>query len=47
MDIVSFHGNEIVGADEVDTPVMMAVAGCGVGCGAVELGVGDCDAVGG
>jgi hypothetical protein len=47
MDIVSLHGNEIRGANEVDTPIMVAVTSRGPGSGAVEFCVGDGDAVGG
>lgn len=47
MDIISLHRNKIIGADEVDSPIMMAIASSGPGRGAVEFCVGDCDAVGG
>ena len=44
VDVVSLHGDEVLGAREVDGPVVVVVAGGGVGGGAVELAVGEGDA---
>jgi hypothetical protein len=47
VDVVPLEGDEVVGAGEVDAPVVVGVAGGGPGCCAVDVAVGDCDAVGG
>ena len=46
VDVVVGEGDLIVGACEVDGPVVVVVAGGGPGGGAVEFGVGDGDTVG-
>jgi len=45
VDVVSFHGDQVVGAIEVDAPVVVAIAGCGVGSDAVDVVVGESHAV--
>ena len=45
VDIVAFERDEIRGASEVESPVVVAVAGGGPGGGTVDDVVGDCDAV--
>lgn len=47
VDVVADHGDEIAGAGEVDTPVVVVVAGSGPGGGTVEFRVGDGDTAGG
>ena len=47
VDVVSFHGDQIVGAIEIDAPVVVAIAGCRVGSYAVDVVVGEGHAVGG
>jgi hypothetical protein len=47
VDVVLLEGDQIVAAGQVDAPVVVAVAGRGPAGGAVDLAVGDCDAVGG
>jgi hypothetical protein len=45
VDVVLLEGHEVVGTGQVDAPVVVAVAGGGpAGC-AVDVAVGDCDAV--
>lgn len=46
VDVVALHGNHVVGASQVDSPVVVAVAGCAPACVAVELAVGERHAVG-
>jgi hypothetical protein len=46
VDVISFHGDHVVLAVEENGPVMVVIACCAPGCGAVEFGVGDCDVVG-
>jgi hypothetical protein len=47
VDVVLLEGHEVVGTGQVDAPVVVAVAGGGpAGC-AVDVAVGDGDAVGG
>lgn len=43
MDVVSFEGDLVVGADEEEGPVVFSVAGGGPGGLAVDFGVGDSD----
>lgn len=45
VDVVALHGDHVGGAVEVDTPVVVAVAGSGVVGLAVDEGVGDGDTV--
>ena len=45
IDIVTLEGDHIAGAIEIDTPVVVAVAGSRVVGFAVDEGVGDGDAV--
>ena len=47
VDVVSFHGDEVRGAGEVDTPVVVAVAGGGPAGDAVDVVVGEGYTVGG
>ena len=47
VDVVVFEGYFVVGAVEVQGPVLVAVAGCAVVAGTVDVGVGDCDVAGG
>lgn len=47
VDVVALHGDQVVGARQVDGPVMMAIARCAPAGLAVELAVGEGDAVGG
>lgn len=47
VDVVALERDHVVGAGQVQGPVVLAVAGGGPGGGAVDLRVGDCDAVGG
>ena len=47
VDVVALHGDEVLGARQVDGPVVVVVARGGPGGGAVELGVGQRDAAGG
>ena len=47
VDVVTLHGDEVLGARQVDAPVVVVVARGGPGGGAVELGVGERDAAGG
>lgn len=47
VDVVALQGDQVVGASEVDSPVVVAVAGCAPACVAVELAVGERHAVGG
>lgn len=47
VDVVALHGDVVVGAIEVDTPVVVAVAGGGVVGGTVDVAVGDGHALGG
>lgn len=39
VDVVALHGDEIAGAEEVDAPVVVAVAGGGVVAGTVDEAV--------
>lgn len=41
VDIVAFHGDQIVGSIQVNAPVVVAVAGGGVTADSVEVVVGD------
>jgi hypothetical protein len=45
VDIVALHGDHVAGAIEVDTPVVVAVAGGRVVRDTVDVRVGDGDAV--
>lgn len=45
VDVVALHGDHVVGAVEVDAPVVVAIAGCGPVAFAVDVGVGDGNAV--
>lgn len=47
VDVVALHGDVVVGAVKVDTPVVVAVAGGGVVGGTVDVAVGDGHALGG
>jgi hypothetical protein len=47
VDVVALQGDVVVGAVEVDTPVVVAVAGSGVVGGTVDVAVGDGHALGG
>jgi hypothetical protein len=47
VDVVALHGDVVVGAVEVDTPVVVAVAGGRVVGGTVDEAVGDGHALGG
>lgn len=47
VDVVFFHGNQVVGSIKVDSPIVISIAGGGVIGHAVDFAVGDCDAVGG
>ena len=46
MDVVALEGDHVVAAGEIDSPVVVAVAGSGPGGGAVDLVVGDGDTTG-
>jgi hypothetical protein len=45
VDVVALHGDHVVGAIEVDAPVVVAVAGGRVVRETVDVAVGDGDAV--
>jgi hypothetical protein len=45
VDVVALHGDHVAGAIQVDTPVVVAVAGGGVVGFTVDVAVGDGDAV--
>lgn len=45
VDVVALHGDHVVGASEVDGPVVVTVAGGAPGGRTVDLAVGDCHAV--
>jgi hypothetical protein len=45
--VVVFEGDFVVGAVEIEGPVLVAVAGGAVVAGTVDVGVGDCDVAGG
>lgn len=47
VDVVALQGNEVAGSVEVDAPVVVSVAGGGVIGHAVDVVVGDGDALGG
>lgn len=47
VDVVALHGDHVVGAGQVDGPVVVAVAGGAPAGGAVELAVGQRHTVGG
>lgn len=47
VDVVALEGHQVAGAGEVETPVVVAVAGGAPRGRAVDLGVGDGHAVGG
>jgi hypothetical protein len=47
VDVVALQGDQVVGAVQVDAPVVVAVAGGGVGGVAVDVAVGDGHALGG
>lgn len=47
VDVVALEGDEIVGAGEIHSPVVVSVACCRPGGGAVDFAVGDGDAAGG
>lgn len=47
VDVVVFEGDFVVGAVEVEGPVLVPVAGCAVVAGAVDVRVGDCHVAGG
>ena len=47
VNVVTLHGDEVLGARQVDAPVVVVVARGGPGGGAVEFGVGEGDAAGG
>ena len=45
MDVIALEGDQVVGAGEVETPVVVAVAGGGPRGRAIYLSVGDSDAI--
>lgn len=45
VDVVTLHGNHVIRSIEVDTPVVVSVAGSGVVGFTVDEGVADCHAV--
>lgn len=47
VDVVALQGDVVVGTVKVDTPVVVAIAGSGVGGGTVDEAVGDGHALGG
>jgi hypothetical protein len=46
VDVVLLQGDEVVGASQINTPIVLAVAGSGPGCCAINVAVGNGDAVG-
>lgn len=47
VDIVSFHGDEVIGSIKVNAPVVVTIAGCRVGSYSIDVVVGESDTVGG
>jgi hypothetical protein len=47
VNIVTLHCDQIVGSGQVHGPVVMAIAGRGPACRAIEFVVGECHSVGG